>query len=78
MVNELSAVMRLAVALDRRQVGAIAKITCDFDAKQRLLTLNLTPTHQDDPCELELWSLNYHKEIFEEEFAVILTAHLCP
>lgn len=78
MVSELSAIMRLAVALDRRQVGAIAEIQCDFDAKQRLLTLKLIPTHRDDACELELWSLNYNKEIFEEEFAVTVAAHLCP
>lgn len=78
MVSELSAIMRLAVALDRRQVGAIARVDCDFEAKQRILTLKLTPTHSDDPCELELWSLDYNKAIFEEEFAVTVAVHLCP
>ncbi|WP_024545653.1 Ppx/GppA phosphatase family protein [Picosynechococcus sp. NKBG15041c] len=78
MVSELSAMMRLAVALDRRQVGAIANIACNFNPKQRELTLKLTPTHADDPCELELWSLGYNKDIFEEEFAVTVTAQLCP
>lgn len=76
LVSELSAIMRLAVALDRRQIGAIAHINTDYDADKKHLTLKLTPTHSDDSCELELWNLQYKKEIFEEEFDVTVEAQL--
>lgn len=76
MVSELSAMMRLAVALDRRQVGAIANINCVYDESQHHLVLQLTPTYSEDPCELELWSLDYKKAIFEEEFEVTVDAIL--
>ncbi|AFY40535.1 Ppx/GppA phosphatase [[Leptolyngbya] sp. PCC 7376] len=76
MVCELSAIMRLAVALDRRQIGAIAHVNCSYDAKAKHLTLNLIPSHNDDSCELELWNLQYKKEIFEEEFGVTVSAKL--
>jgi exopolyphosphatase/guanosine-5'-triphosphate,3'-diphosphate pyrophosphatase len=76
MVSELSAIMRLAVGLDRRQIGAIAQVDCVYDAPTKTLALHLTPTHSDDPCELELWSLDYKKLIFEEEFDVFVQAAL--
>ncbi|MGB2925745.1 MAG: Ppx/GppA phosphatase family protein [Limnothrix sp.] len=76
MVQRLSAIMRLAVGLDRRQIGAIAAVVCDYDAKDEELTLHLTPTYQDDSCELELWSLEYKKKIFEEEFDVVVQGQL--
>ena len=30
MVSQLSAILRLAVALDRRQIGAISQIKCEY------------------------------------------------
>lgn len=76
MVQELSAIMRLAVGLDRRQIGAIAAVACDYDKKREVLTLHLTPSHQDDSCDLERWSLDYKKIIFEEEFGVTVDVQL--
>ncbi|NJN73190.1 MAG: Ppx/GppA family phosphatase [Limnothrix sp. RL_2_0] len=76
MVHELSAIMRLAVGLDRRQIGAIAAVVCDYDKKKGVLTLNLTPSYKDDPCDLERWSLDYKKIIFEEEFGVTVDVQL--
>ena len=72
MVRELSAMLRLAVALDRRQIGAIADIQCDYKQKSRELHLKLQPTDTTDDCSLELWSLERKKEVFEEEYAVKL------
>jgi exopolyphosphatase/guanosine-5'-triphosphate,3'-diphosphate pyrophosphatase len=67
-VSQLSALLRLAIALDRRQLGAIREVTCEFDDKNQILYLHLEPTHPDDDCELEIWSLNYKKSVFEDEF----------
>jgi exopolyphosphatase / guanosine-5'-triphosphate,3'-diphosphate pyrophosphatase len=76
MVRYLSAILRLAVALDRRQIGAIAQIECKYDAEYRTLHLHLFPTNSEDDCDLELWSLDYKKPIFEEEFGVKVVATL--
>ena len=72
MVRQLSAILRLAVALDRRNKGAIASLKCDYDASKRTLNLQLQPKEVGDHCSLELWNLSYKKELFEEEFEVEL------
>jgi exopolyphosphatase/guanosine-5'-triphosphate,3'-diphosphate pyrophosphatase len=76
MVRYLSAILRLAVALDRRQIGAIAQIECKYDPEYRTLHLHLFPTNSEDDCALELWSLDYKKPVFEEEFGVKVIATL--
>lgn len=78
MVNQLSAILRLAVTLDRRQIGAIQRLRCDYYPDSRELHLRLQPSQPDDNCTLELWSLNYEKEIFEVEFGVKVVAMLEP
>ena len=72
LVRQLSAILRLAVALNRRQKGAIAEVNCHYDANNRILHFQLFPTEVGDDCALELWSLAYKKEVFEEEFNVKL------
>ncbi len=72
MVRQLSSILRLAVALDRRQKGAIAGVNCQYDASSRKLNFQLIPTEVGDDCALELWSLAYKKEVFEEEFELQL------
>jgi len=67
-VDQLSAILRLAVALDRRQIGAIAQVHTVYNPHHKVLQLHITPTNPADPCELECWSLNYKKDVFEEEF----------
>ncbi len=76
MVDQLSALLRIAVALDRRQIGAIADITCEYDAEHSQFYLYLQPSQPDDQCELELWSIDYKKDCFESEFDVKLFAKL--
>lgn len=71
-VAQLSALLRLATALDRRQIGAIAQIECEYRPSERKLLLQLQPVQPNDPCELELWSLDYKKVVFEAEFGVKL------
>jgi exopolyphosphatase / guanosine-5'-triphosphate,3'-diphosphate pyrophosphatase len=75
-VNQLSAVLRLAVALDRRQLGAISRVECEYHPQKQELQLLLFPSQPDDDCALELWSLDYKKPVFEDEFKVKLLPHL--
>lgn len=72
MVDQLSALLKVAVALDRRQINAIDSLYCTFNAVQRELSLTLTPTQAGDDCSLELWSLEYKKGCLEAEFGVKL------
>ena len=74
MVRQLSAILRVAVALDRRNKGAIARVKCNYDSKDRTLHFQLYPVEVGDRCSLELWNLSYKKEVFEEEFGVELVA----
>ncbi len=75
-VEQLSTILRLAIALDRRQIGAIQKVTCEWQPGLREFTLVLYPSQAHDPCELELWSLHYKKEPFETTFNLKLMVHL--
>ncbi|ASC73363.1 Exopolyphosphatase [Halomicronema hongdechloris C2206] len=72
LVSQLSAMLRVAVALDRRSVGAIASLNCQFDADDRILHLVLTASRSGDDCASELWNLEYKKACFQEEFDVKL------
>jgi exopolyphosphatase/guanosine-5'-triphosphate,3'-diphosphate pyrophosphatase len=76
MVSQLSAILRLAVALDRRQIGAISQVQCEYYQQLRQVNLLIFPSQPDDDCALELWSLDYKKGVFEEEFGVKLVATL--
>lgn len=67
-VNQLSALLRIAVALDRRQIGAIARVYCEYNPQQQELQILLFSALPDDDCSLELWSIDYKKPVFEDEF----------
>ncbi len=75
-VSQLSSILRLAVALDRRQIGAIAGVKCEYYPEFKQVNLQVFPSQLNDDCALELWSLNFKKGVFEEEFGVKLVANL--
>ena len=75
-VRQLSAILRLAVALDRRNKGAIARVNCEYDKGDRILYFQIEPREVGDDCSLELWNLSYKKDVFEEEFNVELIASI--
>jgi exopolyphosphatase / guanosine-5'-triphosphate,3'-diphosphate pyrophosphatase len=75
-VDQLHPFLRLAVALDRRQIGAIAQVECEYMPIERQLRLHLKATQPEDPCELELWSVNQKKEGFEMAYGMSLTSVL--
>jgi exopolyphosphatase / guanosine-5'-triphosphate,3'-diphosphate pyrophosphatase len=76
MVTHLSALLRLAVALDRRGIGAIDSLHCHFDAEAYVLNMEVKATNPNDDCASELWNLDYKKEYFEQVFEVKLLARL--
>ncbi|GCL40344.1 Ppx/GppA family phosphatase [Anabaena sp. FACHB-1250] len=76
MVNQLSAMLRLAVALDRRQIGAIAHIQCEYQPNFQEFKMLIFPSSIEDECGLEMWSLDYKKGVFEEEFGLRFVAKL--
>ncbi len=78
LVNQLSAILRIAVALDRRQIGAIEQVRCEYRPDVQELRLRLQPSFPGDDCALELWSLDYEKGVFEAEYGVKLVAKLEP
>ena len=77
-VSQLSALLRLAVALDRRQKGAIVNVKSELNKNKQEFYLCLQPANSEDDCALELWNLDYKKEAFEEEFGLKLVAKLEP
>ncbi len=77
LVSQMSAILRVAVALDRRQIGAIKAIKCHFSNPAELI-LELTPAYSNDDCALELWSLDQKKEVFQQEFNVQVITKLTP
>ena len=76
LVSQLSSLLRIATALDKRQNAAIAKVECEYYSDKREFQIELFPSHVDDDCALELWSLDYSKAVFEEEFDVKVVARL--
>ncbi|MCM0592755.1 MAG: Ppx/GppA phosphatase family protein [Gloeotrichia echinulata IR180] len=75
-VSQLSTLLRLAVALDRRHIGAIERVQCQYFPHNQEFKLQIVPSHPDDDCALELWSLDYKKGAFEAEFGLKLVANL--
>ncbi|WP_448381368.1 Ppx/GppA phosphatase family protein [Gloeomargarita sp.] len=73
-VDRLSAFLRIAVALDRRQIGAIAHLECRIEPPY--LHLYLYPQIAGDDCALELWNLSYKKTWFESLFNLQIQPHL--
>ncbi|MEO1393900.1 MAG: Ppx/GppA phosphatase family protein [Cyanobacteria bacterium J06634_5] len=76
MVDQLSAILRIAVALDRARSSAITRVESTFNSDTREILLRLTPTEPGSACELELWNLEYKKAWFETVFDVSLSAEL--
>jgi exopolyphosphatase/guanosine-5'-triphosphate,3'-diphosphate pyrophosphatase len=74
--SKLHPFLRLAVALDRRQIGAISDFKCEHRPEVREFHLWLQPLNPSDDCALELWTLNYKKPSFEDEYNLKLVATL--
>lgn len=78
LVTQLSALLRVAVALDRRGLGAVKSIRASFDGENQVLHLALQAAHPGEDCASELWNLGYKKDYFEQVFEAKLVAELLP
>jgi len=77
-VEQLSPLLRLAVALDRRQIGAIATLKCASHIENGEFHIHLYPRQANDDCALELWSLDNKKGCFETTYNLKLVPILEP
>jgi exopolyphosphatase / guanosine-5'-triphosphate,3'-diphosphate pyrophosphatase len=75
-VDQLSPLLRLAVALDRRQIGAVDRFELKQNPNQPSVTLEIYAKDPQDRCDLELWSLDYKKSSFEKTFRLSLSTKL--
>ncbi|MBE9094632.1 Ppx/GppA phosphatase family protein [Tychonema sp. LEGE 07203] len=75
-VTNLHPFLRLAVALDRRQIGAIADFKSEHRPEIGEFHLRLQPLDSEDDCALEMWSLDYKKPCFEDQYNLKLVATL--
>jgi exopolyphosphatase / guanosine-5'-triphosphate,3'-diphosphate pyrophosphatase len=75
-VDQLGALLRLAVALDRGRSETVASLSTQYSPQHKTFTLKITPIRSDNNCELELWNIDYKKAWFEEVFDVSVTAEL--
>jgi exopolyphosphatase/guanosine-5'-triphosphate,3'-diphosphate pyrophosphatase len=73
-VDQLSPLLRLAVALDRRQIGAIDRI--ELIPSSPVMQLIVHPKDPQDDCALELWSLDNKKTSFETTYQTQLAIKL--
>ncbi|MEL6815934.1 MAG: Ppx/GppA phosphatase family protein [Cyanobacteria bacterium J06598_3] len=75
-VDQLGAMLRVAVALDRARSSAISTVEVSYDKHAEKVNLQLIPTEPNNPCELELWNLDYKKGWFESAFKVTLESSI--
>lgn len=75
-VRQASSLLRLAVALDRRQIGAVREFSFNCDLAKQQASLWLIAQTAGDDCSLELWSIDYKKPPFEKEFNLSLQVGL--
>lgn len=76
LVPELSAMLRIAVALDRRGIGAIKAVDYYYNGTNKTLHLDIEPAFPYDDCASELWNLEDKKLWFEELYGVKLLVNL--
>ncbi|HEY9688402.1 MAG TPA: Ppx/GppA phosphatase family protein [Coleofasciculaceae cyanobacterium] len=78
MVDELSPILRLAAALDRRQIQAVRRVQCQFRPPNREFRLLLEPANPLDDCAIERWSLDCEAAVFQSQVNVDLMAVMEP
>lgn len=75
LVTELSAMLRIAVALDRRGIGAIKDVEYYYNGTNKTLHLDIKSAFPNDDCASEIWNLEDKKLWFEEVYGVKVVAH---
>lgn len=76
LVDELSPLLRLAAALDRRQIGAVRCVQCQYRPPEPVFRLLISPAQPEDDCAIERWSVECERSIFEQQFGVKLQVEI--
>lgn len=76
LVEGLSAMLRIAVALDRRGIGAVKDVKYYYNAPNKTLHLDIKPAFPYDDCASEIWNLEDKKLWFEELYRTKLTTYV--
>ncbi len=73
LVGFLAALVRVADALDRSQLGLVSDVVLRWKKPQSKLVIEI---HAGQECPLEMWAFEVKKRLFESTFGVNLTAQL--
>ncbi len=73
LVGFLAAIVRVADALDRSQLGLVSDVVLRWKKPQSKLIIEV---HAGQECPLEMWAFEVKKRLFESTFGVTLTAEL--
>ncbi len=69
-VEQLGALLRMAVAAGRRRSRAVEAISCHYERLSHHLQLTVQPCDPQDDCALELWTLEMNRPELERSFGV--------
>jgi exopolyphosphatase / guanosine-5'-triphosphate,3'-diphosphate pyrophosphatase len=75
-VRDLSPLLRLASALDRRRNIVVKEVKLERAESSRALNLWIIPMLPDEDCLMELWSAEEKKTVFEEHFDQVIQVKL--
>lgn len=76
LVRQLSALLRLASALDRRHKQVVREVRAVL--QPRMVELFIQPRESGEHCEIEIWNAELEKSVFEQEFGCLLGIGLEP
>lgn len=75
-VRDLSPLLRLASALDRRRNIVVKEVKLERAENSSALNLWIIPMRPDEDCSMELWSAGEKKTIMEEHFDQVIQVKL--
>jgi exopolyphosphatase / guanosine-5'-triphosphate,3'-diphosphate pyrophosphatase len=75
-VRDLSPLLRLASALDRRRNIVVKEVKLERAEDSRALNLWIIPMRPDEDCSMELWSAEEKKTVLEEQFDQVIQVKL--
>lgn len=67
LVADLAAILRVADALDRSQLGLVREVICRYEAAEKRLIMEIDAS---DDCPMELWAFDSKKRLLEERFGL--------
>jgi exopolyphosphatase/guanosine-5'-triphosphate,3'-diphosphate pyrophosphatase len=75
LVTALAAILRIADALDRSQLGLIREVVLTLESGEKRLVVELDAS---DDCPMELWAFESKRSLFQEAFGLDLVSRRFP